>query len=118
MRFRPDEWFARLPGPPNELWPRGARSVSALSFGAHELKLYAPRGSDPQQPHARDEIYVVISGRGRFESAGMAQDFAAGDALFVAAGVPHRFAECSDDFATWVVFCGPEAASAAPAQKT
>jgi hypothetical protein len=27
---------------------------------------------------------------------------------FVAAGVPHRFESCSDDFATWVVFWGPK----------
>jgi uncharacterized protein YjlB len=27
-----------------------------------------------------------------------------GDALFVAAGTPHRFHRFSEDFATWVVF--------------
>lgn len=33
---------------------------------------------------------------------------AAGDTLFVAAGVTHRFEQFSDDFVTWVVFYGPQ----------
>jgi len=28
--------------------------------------------------------------------------------LFVPAGVEHRFENFSDDFATWVIFYGPE----------
>lgn len=31
-----------------------------------------------------------------------------GDLLFVPAGVVHRFEEFTDDFATWVMFYGPE----------
>jgi mannose-6-phosphate isomerase-like protein (cupin superfamily) len=34
--------------------------------------------------------------------------FAVGDALFVAAGVEHRFENFSDDLAAWVAFYGPE----------
>jgi quercetin dioxygenase-like cupin family protein len=34
--------------------------------------------------------------------------YVAGDALFVAAGRPHRFENFSDDFVVWVVFYGPE----------
>jgi uncharacterized RmlC-like cupin family protein len=30
-----------------------------------------------------------------------------GDALFVAAHVPHHFERMSEDFVTWVVFWGP-----------
>ena len=33
--------------------------------------------------------------------------FGPGDALYVDAGVEHRFVEFSDDFAVWVVFYGP-----------
>jgi mannose-6-phosphate isomerase-like protein (cupin superfamily) len=108
MLIRPADALARLPGPPNELWPAGARSVSVFRHGTLELKLYAPRGSDPQQPHTRDEVYVIVSGRGRFDNGGEVQDFAAGDILFVPAGRPHRFTEFSDDFSTWVAFYGPE----------
>lgn len=31
-----------------------------------------------------------------------------GDLLFVPAGVEHRFGPFTDDFATWVLFYGPE----------
>jgi uncharacterized RmlC-like cupin family protein len=31
-----------------------------------------------------------------------------GDVLFVRAGVKHKFENFSDDFATWVIFYGPE----------
>jgi hypothetical protein len=30
------------------------------------------------------------------------------DALFARAGEPHRFEDCSPDFATWVIFYGPK----------
>jgi len=84
----------------------GQRWVTLWKHGALELEYYAPRGADPQQPHTRDECYFVISGSGWFVLAGERRRFAAGEVLFVAAGVPHRFEEFSDDFATWAVFVG------------
>jgi mannose-6-phosphate isomerase-like protein (cupin superfamily) len=84
-----------------------------FSHGTLELKLYAPRGHDPQQPHGRDEVYVVVAGHGRFRCGDRISDFAAGDALFVPAGVEHRFVEFSADLQTWVVFYGPEGGEAA-----
>jgi len=71
------------------------------------VELYAPVGSDPQNPHDRDEVYFVTSGSGDFVVAGERHRFAAGDALFVAAKVEHRFENFTSDFATWVVFYGP-----------
>ena len=50
MKWTHQEALARLPGPPNALWPNGARSLSMFTHGTLELKLYAPRGHDPQQP--------------------------------------------------------------------
>lgn len=35
-------------------------------------------------------------------------DVIAGDVLFVAAGVEHRFSNFSEDFVTWVFFYGPQ----------
>jgi mannose-6-phosphate isomerase-like protein (cupin superfamily) len=104
----PADALARLPGPPNALWPSGARSVTALQHGSLELKLYAPRGHDPQQPHTRDELYVVVSGQGRFDNGGVLTAFKTGDAIFVPAQREHRFVEFSEDFSCWVVFYGPE----------
>jgi mannose-6-phosphate isomerase-like protein (cupin superfamily) len=108
LKWSPGDGLARLPGPPTELWPQGARSVSMFRHGTLELKLYAPRSRDPQQPHTRDEVYMVAAGTGRFDNGGDVNDVRAGDLLFVPAGRPHRFIDFSDDFATWVVFYGPE----------
>lgn len=85
----------------------GRRSALLLKHSSMELRWYAPKGEDPQTPHDQDEIYVVASGRGTFLRAGERFPFGAGDALFVKAGVEHRFVDFSDDFAVWVVFYGP-----------
>jgi quercetin dioxygenase-like cupin family protein len=61
----------------------------------------------------RDEVYVVLSGTGTFFDGKERRAFAAGDFLFVAAGREHRFEDFSDDFATWVLFYGPEGGEAA-----
>jgi mannose-6-phosphate isomerase-like protein (cupin superfamily) len=89
-------------------WPISASGLSrvALSNSDIEVRHYAPKGHDPQTPHDRDELYFVISGRGVFERNGATFAFAPGDALLAAAGDQHRFAEFSDDFATWVLFYG------------
>src|SRR5215470_10821355 len=92
--------LARLPG------PAGQRFIELFQHGSLSVEFYAPRGSDPQQPHTRDEVYVVVSGSGKFFLAGASDLFAAGDVLFAPAGVEHRFVDFTDDFATWVFFYG------------
>ena len=77
-----------------------------LEHGSMELGYYRPVGTDEQEPHDQDEIYIVHTGRGVFVCGGERIEFAAGDALFVPAHVEHRFLEFSDDFAAWVVFYG------------
>jgi mannose-6-phosphate isomerase-like protein (cupin superfamily) len=99
--------LARLPGPKTERWPDGERFVEAFSHGSLVVELYAPVGSDPQKPHDRDEVYIVVSGSGNFVVAGKHSKFQPGDALFVAAGVEHRFENFTADFTTWVIFYGP-----------
>lgn len=86
--------------------------TTVLRHGTLSVEIYAPRGQDLQQPHTRDELYVVISGSGRFDHDGVLTSFAPGDVLFVPAGAPHRFTEFTDDFATWVLFYGPEGGEA------
>jgi mannose-6-phosphate isomerase-like protein (cupin superfamily) len=97
-----------LPGPRTPNWPDGERFTEAFSHGSLVVELYAPDGVDPQKPHTRDEVYFVISGSGEFVMAGERTRFSAGDALFAGAGVEHRFEHFTTDFATWVVFYGPE----------
>ena len=86
----------------------GVRSVTAFGHGTLLTKLYAPRGVDPQTPHTRDEVYVVVSGSGQFVHDERREGFGPGDLLFVPAGMVHRFEEFSDDLVLWVVFYGPE----------
>ena len=86
----------------------GRRSALLLTHGSLELRYYAPRGTDPQTPHSRDEVYVVTSGHGWFVRGDKRVPFEPGDTLFVAAGVEHRFEDFTDDFGTWVIFYGPE----------
>jgi mannose-6-phosphate isomerase-like protein (cupin superfamily) len=102
QRFRLGEALARLPG------PQGERSVALFEHGSLVVKLYAPRGSDPQTPHSQDEIYVVAQGTGDFVCNDSRESFEPNDVLFAAAGVEHRFENFSDDFAVWVFFYGPE----------
>ncbi|MEM9208487.1 MAG: cupin domain-containing protein [Pseudomonadota bacterium] len=78
-----------------------------LEHGTLELGYYRPRGTDLQQPHDRDELYIVITGHGVFECDGARRGFEPGEALFVPAGIPHRFLDFSDDFGAWVMFYGP-----------
>lgn len=79
-----------------------------FSHGSLTVEIYQPNGVDLQQPHTRDELYVVISGSGYFVSGDARTPFEAGEVLFAPAGVVHRFENFSDDFATWVFFYGPE----------
>lgn len=80
----------------------------ALERGSLELGYYTPVDVDLQEPHSQDEVYVIVSGQGRFLNGSETVEFGPGDALFVPAGVEHRFIEFSDDTEMWVVFYGPE----------
>jgi mannose-6-phosphate isomerase-like protein (cupin superfamily) len=84
------------------------RSAAIYEHGSLLLKLFAPRGHDPQQPHTRDEVYFVAAGSGWFVNGAQRHRFETSDVLFVPAGVPHRFEDFTDDLAVWVVFYGPE----------
>lgn len=75
--------------------------------GTLEIEVYKPELVDLQQPHERDEAYIVISGEGFYEVGEERMPFVAGDFLFAPAGVQHRFVDFSDDFVTWVIFYGP-----------
>ena len=89
----------------NEL---GFSSIPVLNHGSLLVKVYAPRGSDPQQPHSRDEVYVVARSNGEFACGDARKKFQATDLLFVPAGEIHRFENFTDDLTLWVIFYGPE----------
>ena len=82
--------------------------VKLFKHGSMITEFYKPDGVDMQQPHTRDEIYVIASGSGWFVNGQSRTPFEAGEVLFVAAGIEHRFEDFSEDFSTWVFFYGPE----------
>lgn len=88
--------------------PEGQLFANLFRHGSLQVEIYAPRGVDLQQPHTRDEIYVVASGTGWFVNGEKRVPFSTGDVLFAAAGEVHKFADFSSDFAVWVIFYGPE----------
>jgi mannose-6-phosphate isomerase-like protein (cupin superfamily) len=89
------EAMGRLPG------PGGERFAEVLEHGSMVVEIYAPRGTDPQTPHSRDEVYVVVSGNGTFVNGPERHPIGPGDA-------EHRFEDFADDLAVWVLFYGPE----------
>ncbi len=91
-----------IPSPEGNMW------ATLFQYGTLQVEIYAPRGVDNQQPHTRDELYVVVSGSGWFFNEGKRVPFAPGDVLFAAAGEVHRFEDFTSDLAVWVVFYGPE----------
>jgi mannose-6-phosphate isomerase-like protein (cupin superfamily) len=85
----------------------GKLFTELFSHGTLRVEFYRPEKVDLQQPHDRDEIYVIASGTGVFYTGGRTWNFKPGDFLFVPAGVEHRFENFTEDFATWVFFYGP-----------
>ena len=78
---------------------------SSLSVGLYVL----PAGSvDGQSPHTEDEVYYVVSGRGRFTSGGEDVAVQAGSILFVPAHEDHRFHTIAEDLHILVVFAPAE----------
>ena len=63
-------------------------SSPGIEIGVYVLVAPEP---DRQQPHADDEVYVVLEGSGRLEIAGTPVDLREGHAVFVPAGAEHRF---------------------------
>ncbi|MEO9513911.1 MAG: cupin domain-containing protein [Flavobacteriaceae bacterium] len=82
--------------------------MTLFGHGTLEVEIYKPEMVDLQVPHTRDEVYIVISGTGELLHRDKRTTFAPGDFLFVPAGIEHRFENFTDDFATWVLFYGPE----------
>ncbi|MGH7680594.1 MAG: cupin domain-containing protein [Candidatus Eiseniibacteriota bacterium] len=101
-RITKNDALGSLPG------PEGERFRTLFRHGSLEVEVYAPVGNDPQTPHTRDEVYVVISGSGIYVSDRGRQPFGPGDFLFAPAGVTHRFEQFTPDLAVWVLFYGPE----------
>lgn len=92
---------ARIPG------PAGERAVTVLQRGPLDVALSLRVRPSQQTPHAQDEIYFIVRGRGFLIHDSKRDPFESGDLLFVAAGTEHQFEDTTQDLALWRVFYGP-----------
>lgn len=74
-----------------------------LEVGVYVLVAPEP---DRQQPHADDEVYVVLDGSGVLEIEGESVALDKGHAAFVPAGADHRFT-AYEHLAVLVIFTRP-----------
>ena len=74
-----------------------------LEIGVYVLVAPEP---DRQQPHADDELYVVLEGRGVLTVEGESIEMGEGKAAFVPAGADHRFTGY-EGLSVLVVFARP-----------
>jgi mannose-6-phosphate isomerase-like protein (cupin superfamily) len=91
---------------------RAAAKAEYLEFlrsESFELGLYelAAGSEDLQKPHGEDEVYVVLSGRGRFLVDTDDVAVGPGSVLFVARDVVHRFHSIEEDLSIFVAFAPP-----------
>jgi mannose-6-phosphate isomerase-like protein (cupin superfamily) len=87
----------------------GKPYLQFINEGTMSLGLYVlPAGStDTQSPHAEDEIYYVVAGRGAIDVAGERRPVQAGSIVFVAKEFEHRFVDIAEDLSI-LVFFAPE----------
>lgn len=79
--------------------------VPDLSMGLYVL----PAGStDPQSPHTEDEVYYVVSGRGKILVAEEDRDVQAGSIVYVAKNIAHRFHSIEQELTVLVFFAPAE----------
>jgi mannose-6-phosphate isomerase-like protein (cupin superfamily) len=82
-----------IQGAKERLWAAGGgydvvHSSPGLEIGVYVLVAPEP---DRQQPHADDEVYVVLEGNGTLTVEGERVELREGHAAFVPAGADHRF---------------------------
>jgi mannose-6-phosphate isomerase-like protein (cupin superfamily) len=78
-----------------------------LEIGVYVLVAPEP---DQQQPHADDEVYVVLEGRGTLTIEGESVELSEGKAAFVPAGANHQFTGY-EGLSVLVVFARPHETS-------
>ena len=75
--------------------------VPTLSCGLYQLKAGA---KDLQGPHDEDEVYLVLSGRGRLRVNGEEREVQRGTLLYVRATSEHSFFEIEEEMTLLVFF--------------
>lgn len=104
MKFTIDEFLEKIPLPRNEKWKDGVFDTEAFKKGNIQLIFFAPRGTDYQNFHERDELYFIARGSGELVIENEKFECETGDAFFVPAKKQHHFENFTEDFATWAIF--------------
>ena len=81
-----------------------------LSVGLYVLPA---GGRDLQSPHTEDEVYWVVSGRGRITVGDEVRRVRAGSVVFVPATIAHHFDDIEEDLVILVAFGPAEGSRAA-----
>jgi len=93
VQHRPIAELVALAGANPEHWHEFVAGDN-LIVGVYVLRAGAV---DEQEPHAEDEVYVVIAGRSRFTAGDRTVDVGPGDTIHVPAGVAHRYHDITAD---------------------
>ena len=96
--------FTRPDGAAGTHWIEQLR-VADLSVGSYSIPA---GGTDDQDPHTEDEIYVVTAGRATFEAGGERVAVRPGSVIYVPAHEVHRFTGITQDLAALVLFAPAE----------
>ena len=83
--------------------------VPDLSLGLYRLPA---GGADPQRPHTEDEVYYVVSGRGRIRVGEEDRLVMGGSVIYVARTVEHKFHSIEEDLSLLVFFAPAEYSNA------
>jgi mannose-6-phosphate isomerase-like protein (cupin superfamily) len=73
----------------------------ALSLGTYSIPA---GGTDDQEPHTEDEVYVVQAGRATLVTASGTVPVEPGSVVFVPADETHKFTDITEDLALVVIF--------------
>jgi len=92
-------------GPPGQVWWAEHLRVEALSVGTYCIPA---GGTDDQEPHTEDEVYLVTAGRATLESGDAAVTVRPGSVIYLPAGEVHRFTHVTEDLAVVVLFAPAE----------
>ena len=79
--------------------------VPDLSMGLYVLPA---NGVDSQSPHTEDEVYYVVSGKGKIKVADEDRDLQVGSIVYVAKNVDHRFHSIEEELMILVFFAPAE----------
>lgn len=104
MKFTVEEFLEKLPLPATAKWKEGTWDVEPFKKKGVQLVFFAPRGTDHQTFHDKDEFYFIVRGTGELVIENESFPCEVGDAFFVPAKKVHHFENFTDDFATWAIF--------------